>query len=256
MAPNTESHCRRIADYIGMRLQIETEFIDDIPWQERERLLDAGEIQVCWICGLPYVGKADLSYSNIELLAAPVMQGERYQGRPVYFSDIVVRSDSRFGDFADLQGARWVYNERRSHSGFLVVRHHLWKLGQTRQYFGSVTESGSHQESLRMILEGEADLSALDSTVLETELRVQPEIASSIRIIETLGPSPMPPWVVSKRLPRELRVRVRKVLLEMNSDPAGRALLDEGSLDRFVEVETDFYDSIRRMYWLAEGVTL
>jgi len=73
MAENMDSVFRRITTYIGARLRIPTKSINHIPWQEREKLFDAREIQVCWICG-------------------------------IYFSDIVVRADSRFQSFADLRG--------------------------------------------------------------------------------------------------------------------------------------------------------
>src|SRR5947208_1550933 len=68
-----EKFCNALAEYIGKKLSIPAEFIDDVPWQEKERLLDQGHIQVCWICGLPYIRKNDCVKKNVELLAAPVM---------------------------------------------------------------------------------------------------------------------------------------------------------------------------------------
>lgn len=70
MADNAEATCRAITAYPGKKLGIATEFVDCIPWQERERQLDAGLIHVCWICGLPYVWKADADDSVIELCVA------------------------------------------------------------------------------------------------------------------------------------------------------------------------------------------
>jgi ABC-type phosphate/phosphonate transport system substrate-binding protein len=58
----------------------------------------------------------------VELLAAPVMAGTRYAGRPVYFSDIVVHRDSAARSFADLRGARWAYNEHRESAGRVLLR--------------------------------------------------------------------------------------------------------------------------------------
>src|SRR4029077_3972957 len=43
-AENSEFIGRAVADYIADRLGVATEFVDDIPWQEREYLLDKGEI--------------------------------------------------------------------------------------------------------------------------------------------------------------------------------------------------------------------
>src|SRR5438128_449329 len=93
-AENSEFIGRAVARYLADRLGLATEFVDGVPWQERERLLDGGNIHAGWICGLPYVRKADCRRPGIELLAAPVMAGARYAGRPVYFSDIVVHRDS------------------------------------------------------------------------------------------------------------------------------------------------------------------
>ena len=82
-------------------------------------------------------------------------------------SDVIVRADSPFLSFADLRGAVWAYNEPRSHSGYNVVRYHLAAKGMPAAYFGRVVESGSHHNSLQMILQRSIDAAAIDSTVLE-----------------------------------------------------------------------------------------
>ena len=256
MAENVDFLGRAMTRYMAEQLGIATEFVDDIPWQERERLLDASQIHVGWICGLPYVRKVDRSNPRIELLAASVMQAARYEGRPVYFSDVVVRRDSRFRTFADLRGASWAFNEPGSQSGYNVVRYHLATLGEVSGYFGKVIESGAHQASLQMIMDGQIDGSAIDSTVLELELKRDPAIRSQFRIIETLGPSPIPPWVVLRSVSPTLRKDLRELLLHMHQDPQGRAVLAEAQMARFAYVEDGDYDAIRRMARQAELVTL
>ena len=252
MSENADFICRRITRYIAKRLSITADFINDIPWQQRERLLDAERIQVCWICGLPYVWKAAEPLAQIELLAAPVMSGERYHDRPIYFSDVVVHQESNFRTFADLRGASWVYNESRSHSGFNLVGYHLATLGETWSYFGRIVESGAHQASLQMILNREADASAVDSIVLELECRRHPGLLSAIRVIDTLGPSPIPPWVVLKNLPHELKQELRHLLLQMHADSEGVGILRAGAMARFTSVEDRDYDTIRSMAQQAE----
>ncbi len=256
MAANADATCRAIAAYLGARLASPTRFVDDIGWEEREELFDRGQIHVCWICGLPYVWKADMDNAAIELCTAPVMQGARYGNRPVYFSDVVVHRDSRFKSFADLRGASWAYNERRSHSGYNVVRHHLSTLNEPTGYFSSAVESGAHQASLDMILSRQIDASAIDSTVLDAELRRRPHIQSEFRIIETLGPSPMPPWVVLKSLPLEVRTAIARLLFDMHNDAQGREILARWGIARFAAVEDADYDLIRRMASAAENVAL
>jgi phosphonate transport system substrate-binding protein len=251
-AHNTIPVSREIAAYLSQRLDFAVEFVEDVAWPDRYRLLDEGQIHAAWICGLPYVRRVD---SGVELLAAPVMAEERYQNRPVYFSDVVVRRDSRFQTFADLRGASWSFNEPGSQSGYNITRYHLATLGETAGFFGRVIGSGAHRQSLRLILEGEIDASAIDCTVLEWELALRPEIGDQIRIIDALGPSPIPPWVVSTAVPTEIRHQLRRLLVGLHEEEHGRSILALGQLARFTAVTDEDYDPIRRMAKEAEGVS-
>jgi phosphonate transport system substrate-binding protein len=183
----------------------------------------------------------------IELLCAPVMAAPRYDRRPVYFTDVVVRQGARARAFSDLRGGAWAYNDAGSHSGYNVVRHHLLALGETGGFFGRVVASGSHQRSIRMVLDGEVDASGIDSTVLETETARRPELAGALRTIASIGPSPIPPVVVARRLDAALRARLRTLFLTMAADTAGRTILADGRLAGFVPVEDADYDPIRAM---------
>ena len=87
--------CRELAAYLTQRLGVPVALVETSSWQDRERRFDAGEIDLCWICGLPYVEKVD-SGVPIGLGVAPVMQGERYGNAPVYFSDVVVHAQSPY----------------------------------------------------------------------------------------------------------------------------------------------------------------
>ncbi len=174
----------------------------------------------------------------------------------MYFSDVVVRRRSRFRTFADLRGATWAYNEPHSHSGYNVVRYHLATRGETAGYFGRIIASGAHETSLQLLLAGAIDATAIDTTVLEAELQRHPALQEDLRVVTTLGPSPIPPWVVWQRVPPEVRSAVRELLLHMHQDPHGRTLLMAARVARFVHVDDHDYDPIRQMASEAARVTL
>ena len=88
-----------VAAYLAEQLGQPVTFVNQIDWQARDRLLDAGQTDIGWICGWPYVRKMRRQPPNLELLAAPVPAGERYGGKPIYFSDVVVRQDSPYQKF-------------------------------------------------------------------------------------------------------------------------------------------------------------
>lgn len=73
-----------------------------------------------------------------------------------------------------------------------------------RGFFRHVIESGAHSVSLEMVMAGRVDATAVDSTVLEWLSARHHDVARKLRVIETIGPSPIPPWVISRRLPERL----------------------------------------------------
>ncbi len=252
-AENTAPISRALAGYLSQRLGQPVRFLDGADWRESYAAIAAGRIDIGWICGRPYV-ELLAAGAPLALLAAPVMAGARYGGRPIYFSDVVVRRDRPFQRFADLRGASWAYNEPGSQSGYHVTRFHLARLGETGRYFGRTVGSGGHARSLQMVLAGEVDASAIDSTVLEWELARAPELGARIRVIETLGPSPIPPLVVSGERGFTVRDLARAALLALPSTAEGRALLALGGLERFAAVTDSDYDPIRTMAETAQGV--
>jgi phosphonate transport system substrate-binding protein len=255
-SPVAEAFCAGVARFVGEYLGIAVEFVDGMPWQERLREFDAGRIHVCWMCGLPYIWRIDRPNPSVELLAVPVAAGPRYAGQPVYFSDVVVRRDSPWGSFAELEGATWAYNEETSHSGYNVTRHHLARMGRDRGFFGRVVAAGSHEASLRLLLRGDVDASAIDSTVLDLLHGQEPSLKRRLRIVESFGPSPSPPWVVGRAVPHELRAAVRGALLSMASDPRGGRVLASGMASRFAVVMDSDYDSMRFMAQESDRVEL
>jgi phosphonate transport system substrate-binding protein len=215
-----------------------------------------GEIDAGFICGLPYVQLARQTPAPVDLLAAPVIGGNRYAGRPIYFSDVIVHRDSPVRTFADLSGRSWAYNDPDSHSGYNLTRYRLLAMGETRGFFGRVAEAGFHQRAIQMVAVGEVDAAAIDSQVLAIELRDHPELAAELRVIEALGPSTIQPVVAARQLPKDVKDALRNALLRLADDPASRTELAKGFVDRFVPVTDADYDDIRVMLLAAEHAGL
>jgi phosphonate transport system substrate-binding protein len=249
LAPNMLPVYEFITAYVGKKLGCNTELIVGSSFDQ----FQAGRADVGFICGLPYVQLARHSPPPVELVAAPVLQGERYQGRPIYFSDVIVRCDSPFQRFSDLRGRTWSYNDLDSHSGYNVTRYRLVQMGETNGFFGQVIQAGWHQKSIRMVIEGTVDASAIDSQVLAVELRDNPAWALQLRVIDSLGPSSIQPAVAARQLPEHVRADVRSVLLGMGDDANAKTALAYGFVERFASVTDSTYDDIRAMLFAAEA---
>lgn len=246
---------RDLAAWLANELGMRVEFVSDGTWNEREARLDTGAIDLGWICGAPYVLKRARGVP-LEVLAAPVMCAPQYQDRPVYFSNVIVRAESAFQTFEDLRAARWVFNEPNSYSGYHIVRDYLARRGWNGDFFGEVNASGAHVRSVETILDNTSDASAIDSTVLELLYEADPSLRDHIRIIESLGPGPMPPFVAGTHLAPAMRAHISKLLTTMHNTVRGSEYLAKAQMRRLAPVTDSDYNSIRaqlanaRQIWL------
>jgi phosphonate transport system substrate-binding protein len=248
LAPNLLDFYQFLTRYLGEKLGLPATLSVGASYEELHDGVD-----VAFVCGLAYVEGARQGGGAVEPLAAPVLQGERYGGKPIYYSDVVVRRDSPFASFADLRGCSWAYNEPHSQSGYGITRYRLVRGGRTDGYFGRVVEAGWHERALQLICSGEVDAAAIDSHVLAVALRDRPELRRRLRVIDALGPSTIQPVVAARRLPEGIKAGLRDALLGMRHDPAARAPLARALVESFAPVTDATYDDIRHMLAVVEA---
>ena len=241
-----------VADEICRRVGLPIEFVAETSYESCFTDLN----DVCFVCSLAYI---TLERQGLELaipVAAPVLRGARYGGRPIYFSDVIVHRDSGIRSFMDLRGRSWAYNEPLSQSGYGITRYHLASMGETHGFFGRLVEAGFHREAIQMVVRREVDGSAIDSQVLALELIDHPALAKTLRVVDVLGPSTIQPVAVSRRLSDDLRAAIRQALITLADDESARRRLAEALVDRFVPVDAHAYDDIRTMVDFCDSVGL
>ncbi len=249
LAPNMLRVYQTVADAVGEALGMSTELIVETDYENCRN--DVNDI--CFVCSLPYVMFEREGISPAEPIAAPVLQGKRYAGSPIYFSDVIVHKDSPAKCFLDLRGKSWSFNEPLSQSGYGITRYHMVSIGETNGFFSEVVNAGFHETSVRMVADGEVDSSAIDSQVLAIEMRDHPEVTDNLKIIDAVGPSTIQPVAISKRFDDDFRQRVRDVLIGFDKTSEGREVLALGTVEKWVEVGPADYNDIRRMVEACEA---
>jgi phosphonate transport system substrate-binding protein len=252
LAPNI----RPVYEYVTSRVAQELRRPARLITGETFDQLRDGTVDFAFLCGLPYVRLRSENPDSVEAVAAPVITGARYAGRPTYFSDVIVPSGSPVNSFAELRGRSWAYNEPDSHSGYLVTLYHLYELGESGGFFSSTEATGFHQESIRRVAEGGVDGSAIDSQVLAVEARDHPELAGQVRVVGTLGPSTIQPLVATAAASHSIRGSVRDIVTRLGTTDADRAALAAGLVERFVAVNDSSYGDIRAMLAAVESAGL
>ena len=243
LAPNMLPVYRFLADRIGQRLGRPVQLVVGSSFDQFEQ----GEADFGVICGLPYVWLADRRPPPVEPLAAPVLAGDRYAGRPIYYSDVIVHRDSPITRLDELRGCSWAYNEPASHSGHTITLYSLVRRGVRPGFLGRVVQAGYHQRAIRLVATGAVDAAAIDSQVLAIELRDHPQLAARLRVIESFGPSTIQPVVAASRLPEQLKDRVRELLVGLGDDASARPVLEHGFIQGFTAIDDAAYDDIRAM---------
>jgi phosphonate transport system substrate-binding protein len=251
LAPRLFWFYKLISRYLADKLGHPTEMVVGSDYA----LLDT-HADLAFVCGLAYVEHTRRAARPFEPLVAPVLTGQRYGGKPIYFSDLIVARASPFQLFADLRGRSWAYNEPFSQSGYGIVRFHLAQAGRTDGFFSRIVEAGYHERSIQLVCAGAVDAAAIDSHVLTLLMRDDPARVAGLRIIDTFGPSPIQPLAAGAHVSTSLKSQVKNVLLEMSKDRAMKPALARALVDRFEPVSDATYNAIREMRALADAAQM
>jgi len=245
LAPSIpERFFRVIADHLGELLGNEVELIVEgrrsgpLPGDDP---FEHDEADLGFMCAPSLLLLRAVDNPSVELLpVAPVWADERTGGRPVYFSDVVVRADSNIDSFEGLRGRTWTYNDDRSLSGWHSALQRLREVPAGSEFFAKTVASGSHLESLRLVAEGAIDAAAIDSNVLIMERAQYQEHRTRLSVIESWGPFPIQPAVVRASLHYEIKTQIAEHLSDLHTSVAAAAL-DWIPFERFAPITYDDY---------------
>jgi len=122
------------------------------------------------------------------LLAAPVPSPARYGGRPIYFTDFVVRADSDYRTLEDTFGGRIAYSIEHSHSGYNAARFHLldYRRPDRPALYAEVVGPLHRQlPVIDAVLDGRADVGPVDAYGLDLLRHHGAERAKRVRVVAT-----------------------------------------------------------------------
>jgi phosphonate transport system substrate-binding protein len=246
LAPNSFWFYQAVGAYLSRALEIDIQITEGACDPLDDLLVLGDRLDLAFICGLPFIRHSHRCPRQWRAIAAPVMNAPRYQQHPVYFSDVVVSHRSAFTTLADLEGTTFCYNDPGSNSGYQLMRQALMQAEYPPHFFKQVIQSGAHQRSLRWVADGLADCAAIDSTVLEQELRDYPDLAGQLRTVASIGPCPMPPVVASDHLGMTQIAAIQSALL--NPDAELRSAMNKANIQGYAAVTTEDYEAIAQGY--------
>jgi len=219
----------RVSEASGVKLDV----IEHAYPASLDELWEREDMGCVFMCGYPWVVRDH----RPRLLASPVPSPARYGGAPIYFSDFVVRADSRFTTLEETFGTRLAYSIETSHSGYNAARHHLLRFrtpARPTLYAETVGPLVSQRRVLDAVIDGRADVAPLDSYLLDLWKRHIPEVTAAVRVIATTEAAPIPPLVASPAIDERTCARVTATLVDLHRDPSLAGTLESLLLSRFV----------------------
>ena len=167
-------------------------------------------------CGYPLFGSWA---GRMQYVATPRHATDGCEG-PNYCSFIVVPSESSARRLEDLRGARCSVSARISHSGYNALRALFAPLSTGGRFFGAVTLSGGHAESLAQLSVGEVDVAAIDCVSYALLSRWRSHVTGPTRIIGRTASAPGLPYATHPDASPDLVERLRAGLARAFADPA------------------------------------
>jgi ABC-type phosphate/phosphonate transport system substrate-binding protein len=251
VTPAVRDAWRALFDWVGRYSGISLSYIDHAAPAPLEALWSRGDLAAAFMCGYPFASAAP---PRPLLVAAPVPSPPRYDGRPVYCTDFVVRAESGIERLSDAFGGRIGWTAVHSQSGFNAVRHHL--LGyrrnvapqggeakeRARLFSASVGPLVTPRRVIETLLQGEIDVGPLDSYVHDLLRRHEPATTARLRIVESTAMTPIPPLIASPAMPSDTVGRLRRTLLAAAAHPEAAPILEHLLLAGFVLVDSADYD--------------
>jgi len=126
-------------------------------------------------------------------------------GRPVYelpnssggnhCSLIVARADDPRESLTAFRGSHGLINSHDSNSGMNLFRHALAPLQHDGRFFGQVSLTGGHRNSLAAIKAGQGDLAAVDSVTFDYLARDHSDEVAGIKVIARTAFGPCLPYI-------------------------------------------------------------
>ena len=171
-----------------------------------------------------------------EMAGAEVLMKAVRNGKSVFYSGIITRSDKGINSIKDLKGKNIAWVDPASSSGFIIPKAALMKKEgiDPDTYFGKQVYAGSHDALVLAVLNGTVDAGA--TFVNDTEGKdgawhqflKTPEDQKKLKMIFVSDAIPGDTMATTKKFAdghRELVEKTVKILGEMGGDPEGHRIL-------------------------------
>ncbi|UCZ52071.1 phosphate/phosphite/phosphonate ABC transporter substrate-binding protein [Bacillus shivajii] len=209
--------------------------------------MGSGQVHVGFIPAFGYVLANERH--DIEVILKSIRHGD-----DSYRAQYSVRADSGIENLEDLEGKVWAFPDVASTSGYLFPATQIRDMfGMTEdEFFGDLLETGSHDNALITVLEGNADVATTFEDARETIEDDYPEVydeSNGLVQLDFTAAIPNDTISVIHSLPADFVEDIRQAFLAFNDDEEMIDIMQTVyRWDGIAEAEDSEYDIVREAY--------
>ena len=242
--PSQKAAWKQLLHWVLARAGLPWEVISHDAPAPLAALWSRDDLGLVMMCGLPFAARIPAPL----LVAAPIPSPARYGGRPVYFTDIVVRADSHFQRLEDTFGGVVGYTLADSLSGGVAWRHLLapYREAAGTRLFRSARGNLIHARGvIDALVGGDIDVGPVDSYYHALLCQADPVFAAKVRVIASTEAMPIPPLIATAALQDDQLTGLRCALLAVAGAGELTALKEQLLLRGFTVPRVSDYEAVR-----------
>lgn len=228
-----------LATYLSQQTGVSVSLRRCKDYIEAMNALADGSAQIGWLGSFAYRELLD-RHDQIEEFAVGVPKGK---SAPNYHSAFIVRPDSDVRMLTDVRNTSIAIGDEHSTSGYDVPKRELADVGidiENESAFKSVISVANHDEAIRAVLEGRADVAPVSSVNLAQMIISGAINSNSFRIIHQSPDIPGAPLVYARDLDEEFKQKLKRLVLNAHKN------IDVGGYGGLMERYVDPADSHRK----------
>ena len=238
------------ADYASKKLGVPVKIFTATEFIGINNALVAGQIDMAWTSPSAYSG----SWLDCDGCVKPLVTATDKDGNLGYNSVLIVRSDSPYQRFEDLEGKSVARTDPNSQSGYLVPTVEFDKMGKPVDKYFQSPVSGGHTQSVLGVLNGTYEAAFTWTTKgdgygqLRTMIDKGMLNREDIRVIWESNLVPPPPVIVRSDIPQDLEAELRSLFVNLHQEDMTLAeSVAKGKTQGFVPVDHSTYESTVEM---------
>ena len=188
---------------------------------------------------------------EVEPLARPLW----LDNTSTYYGMVFVRKDSSIKDANDMKGKTFVFVDRATTAGWLLPLNYFVELGigDFQSWFSETYFAGTHEDAIYDVLDRKADIGAAKNTVYFRFASKDVRILNELQILTKSPQVPANALAVRKDLDNSLKIKLQKILLQMDQDKQGRDVLLNFGAKKFIQTTPNDYEPV---FTYAEKIRL